>query len=141
MASSNSRFLPKRMADQYFGSGSFKMLLVTSVPSESDLDTFDFRADITNESTGDGYTAGGFTVTPTVSAVDAANNRVSVTFADLTPALATATVSAVGGWIYKAIGSAATDELVGFVDFGGTVSSTAAAYNVDFTSPLYVTTA
>lgn len=138
MSSSNSLFLPKRLADAYFGSGSFKMLLVTSVPSESDLDTFDFRNDIANESTGSGYTAGGFTVTPTVSAVDATNNRVAVTFADLTPALATATVSAVGGWIYKVIGSAATDELVQFVDFGATVASTAAAYNIDFTSPLYI---
>lgn len=138
MASTNSLFLPKRLADAYFGSGTFKMLLVTSVPSESDFDTFDFRSDIANESTGSGYTAGGFTVTPTVSAVDTTNNRVAVTFADLSPALATATVSAVGGWIYKVIGSAATDELVQFVDFGGTVASTAAAYNIDFTSPLYV---
>ena len=138
MASANSLFLPKRLADAYFGSGIFKMLLVSAVPSESDLDTWDFRNDVPNEVTGAGYTAGGFNVTPTVSAVDATNNRVSVTFADLSPALATATVSAVGGWIYKAVGTAATDELVQFVDFGATVTSTAAAFNVDFTSPLYV---
>lgn len=138
MASTNSLFLPKRLADAYFGSGSFKMLLVSAVPTETELDTWDFRSDVTNEITGSGYTAGGFNVTPTVGAVDTANNRVAVTFADLTPALATATVSAVGGWIYKSIGTAATDELVQFVDFGGTVSSTAAAFNVDFTSPLYI---
>lgn len=138
MASTNSLFLPKRLADAYFGSGTFKLLLVSAVPTETELDTWDFRSDITNEITGSGYTAGGFAVTPTVGAVDATNNRVAVTFADLTPALATATVSAVGGWIYKSIGSAATDELVQFVDFGGTVSSTAAAFNVDFTSPLYI---
>jgi hypothetical protein len=138
MASTNSLFLPKRLADNYFGSGTFKMLLVSSVPSESDFDSFDFRSDITNEVTGSGYTAGGFTVVPTVSAVDTTNNRVSVSFADLAPALASATVSAVGGWIYKDMGSAATDQLVQFVDFGGTVSSTSAAFNVDFTSPLYV---
>ena len=138
MASTNSLFLPKRLADAYFGAGAFKMLLVTSVPSESDFDTFDFRSDIANEAVGSGYTAGGFTVVPTVGAVDTTNNRVAVTFADLTPALATATVSAVGGWIYKNIGTAATDELVQFVDFTGTIASSNAAYNVDFTSPLYV---
>lgn len=138
MASTNSLFLPKRLADAYFGSGSFKMLLVSSVPSETDFDGFDFRNDITNEVTGSGYTAGGFPVTPTVGAVDTANNRVAVTFANLSPALPTATVSAVGGWIYKVIGSAATDELVGFVDFGGTVTSTAGPFNITFTSPLYV---
>jgi hypothetical protein len=138
MPSTNSLFLPKRLADAYFGAGTFKMLLVSAVPTETELDTWDFRNDVTNEITGSGYTAGGFNVTPTVSAVDTTNNRVSVTFADLSPALATATVSAVGGWIYKAVGTAATDELVQFVDFGGTVSSTAAAFNVDFTSPLYI---
>lgn len=138
MASTNSLFLPKRLADAYFGSGAFKMLLVSSVPSESDFDSFDFRNDIANEVTGSGYTAGGFAVTPTVGAVDTTNNRVAVTFANLAPALATATVSAVGGWIYKDTGNAATDQLVQFVDFGGTVSSTAAAFNITFTSPLYV---
>lgn len=138
MASTNSLFLPKRLADAYFGSGTFKMLLVSSVPSESDFDSFDFRNDITNEVSGSGYTAGGFAVTPTVSAVDTTNNRVSVSFADISPALATATVSAAGGWIYKDTGNAATDELVQFVDFGGTVSSTAGAFNIDFTSPIYI---
>lgn len=139
MASTNSLFLPKRLADAYFGSGTFKMLLVSSVPSESDFDSFDFRNDITNEVTGSGYTAGGFAVTPTVGAVDTTNNRVAVTFANLAPALATATVSAVGGWIYKeGGGGASTDQLVQFVDFGGTVTSTAGPFNITFSSPLYV---
>lgn len=139
MASTNSLFLPKRLADAYFGSGTFKMLLVSSVPSESDFDSFDFRNDITNEVTGSGYTAGGFAVTPTVGSVDTTNNRVAVTFANLAPALATATVSAVGGWIYKeGGGGAATDQLVQFVDFGGTVTSTSAAFNITFSSPIYV---
>lgn len=138
MASANSLFLPKRLADAYFGAGAFKMLLVSSVPSETDIDTWDFRNDVSNEVTGSGYTAGGFSVTPTVGSVDTVNNRVAVTFSDLSPALATATVSAVGGWIYKDSGSAATDELIAFLDFGGTVSSTGAAFSVDFTTPLYI---
>lgn len=137
MASANSRFLPKRLADAYF-TGTFKFLLVSSVPSETDLDTFDFRSDIANEVTGSGYTSGGVNLSVSVGSVDTANNRVAVTVADLSPMLATATVSAVGGWIYKSTGNAATDELVQFVDFGGTVSSTAGAFNVDFTSPLYI---
>lgn len=138
MASANSRFLPKRLADQYFGSGTFKFLLVSSVPSEADLDAFDFRNDITNEVTGAGYTAGGVNVSVSVGAVDTANNRVAITVADLSPGWATATVSAVGGWLYKSVGTAATDELVQFVDFGATVSSTAGAFSVDFTSPIYI---
>lgn len=138
MPSANSRFLPKRLADQYFGSGTFKFLLVSSLPSESDLDTFDFRNDITNEVTGAGYTAGGVNVSVSVGAVDTTNNRVAITVTDLAPGWATATVTAVGGWIYKSIGTAATDELVQFVDFTGTVSSTAAPFSVDFTTPIYI---
>lgn len=137
MASANCLTFTKRLADAYF-SGSFKFLLVSSVPSESDLDAFDFRNDIANEITGTGYTAGGVAVTVTVGAVDATNNRVPVTITNLAPGWSSSTLSAPGGWLYKVIGSAATDELVQFVDFGGTVSSSANDFNVTFATPLYV---
>lgn len=137
MASANSLFLPKRMADAYF-SGTFKMLLVSAVPTETELDTFDFRNDVVTEVGASGtYAAGGAAVTCSVGAVDTVNNRVAVTFGN--PAAWTgATISAVGGWIYKAVGTAATDELVTFVDFGGTVTSTAGTYTVTLSTPLYV---
>ena len=137
MASGNALILTKRMADAYF-TGSFKFLLVSSVPSESDLDTFDFRNDITNEVTGAGYTSGGVAATVTVGSVDTTNDRTPVTITDLTNAWTSSTISAVGGWLYKVVGSSATDQLVGFVDFGGTVTSTAGNYSVTFTAPLYV---
>jgi hypothetical protein len=137
MASGNALILTKRMADAYF-TGSFKFLLVSSVPSESDLDTFDFRSDIANEVTGTGYTAGGVAATVTVGSVDTTNDRTPVTITDLTNAWTSSTISAVGGWLYKVVGSAATDQLVGFVDFGGTVTSTAGNFSVAFTTPLYV---
>ena len=137
MASGNALILTKRMADAYF-TGTFKFLLVSSVPSESDLDTFDFRNDITNEVTGAGYTSGGVAATVTVGSVDTTNDRTPVTITDLTNAWTSSTISAVGGWLYKVVGSSATDQLVGFVDFGGTVTSTAGNYSVTFTAPLYV---
>lgn len=136
MASANALILTKRLADAYF-TGTYKFLLVSSVPSESDLDTFDFRNDVANEITGTGYIAGGVAVTLTVGAVDATNNRTPVTISNLAPGW-TGTISAVGGWLYKVIGTAATDELVQFVDFGGTVASTADVYNVAFATPIYV---
>ena len=137
MASGNALILTKRMADAYF-TGSFKFLLVSSVPSEANLDAYDFRDDISNEVTGTGYTAGGVAATVTVGSVDTTNDRTPVTITDLTNAWTGSTISAVGGWLYKVIGSAATDQLVGFVDFGGTVTSTAGNYSVTFTAPLYV---
>lgn len=138
MASANSLFLTKRLGDAYFGSGTFKFLMVASVPDETELDTFDFRNDVTDEITGTGYTSGGVAVTLTVGSVDTTNNRTPVTVTDLAPGWTSATISAVGGWIYKDTGNAATDELISFVDFGGTVTSTASDFNVDFTAPLYI---
>lgn len=137
MASTNSLFLTKRMADAYF-TGAYKMLLVTSLPSEADFDGFDFRADIVNEVPNSGtYVAGGSTVTCSVGAVDTTNNRTAVTIGN--PAAWTgATISARGGWVYKDVGSAATDELVGFVDFGSTITSTAGTFTVTVDTPLYV---
>lgn len=137
MAAGNALILTKRMADAYF-TGSFKFLLVSSVPSEANLDAYDFRDDVANEVTGTGYTAGGVAATVTVGSVDTTNDRTPVTITDLTNAWTSSTISAVGGWLYKVVGSAATDELIGFVDFGGTVTSTAGNFSVAFTTPLYV---
>jgi len=137
MASGNALILTKRMADAYF-TGSFKFLLVSSVPSEANLDAYDFRDDVANEVTGTGYTAGGVAATVTVGSVDTTNDRVAVTITDLTNAWTGSTISAVGGWLYKAVGTAGTDQLVSFVDFGGTVTSTAGNYSVTFTAPIYV---
>ncbi len=137
MANGNSLTLTKRMADAYF-TGTFKFLLVSSVPSEANFDAYDFRDDVANEVTGTGYTAGGVAATVTVGSIDTTNDRTPVTISNLAPGWTGSTISAVGGWLYKVIGSAATDQLVAFVDFGGTITSTASDFNVTFTAPLYV---
>ena len=137
MASGNALILTKRMADAYF-TGSFKFLLVSSVPSEANLDAYDFRDDVANEVTGTGYTSGGVAATVTVGSVDTTNDRTPVTITDLTNAWTGSTITAVGGWLYKVVGSAATDQLVAFVDFGGAVTSTAGNFSVAFTTPIYV---
>lgn len=137
MSSSNALTLTKRMADAYF-TGTYKFLLVSSVPSEANFDAYDFRDDITNEVTGTGYTAGGVAATVTVGSVDTTNDRTPVTITDLTNAWTSSTITAVGGWLYKVVGSAATDQLVAFVDFNGTVTSTAGNFSVAFTTPIYV---
>jgi hypothetical protein len=140
MPSANARILPKRLADAYF-TGSFKFLLVSAAPSEANLDAWDFRNDVTNEVTGTGYTAGGVPVTVTVGAVDTANNRVAITISNLSPGWTTATINAVGGWLYKNVGTAATDDLIAFVDFGSAVVSTASDFSVTFSAPIYIATA
>lgn len=137
MSSANPQSLPENIAAAYF-TGVFKMLLVSAAPSEANLDAFAVRSDITNEVPNSGsYSAGGAAVTCTVGAYDAANNRVPVTFGS-PAAFTAATIGAVGGWIYKSIGTAGTDQLVTYVDFGGLVSSTNDTFTVTISAPLYV---
>lgn len=141
MASANFRNLADHLARGAinFSSDTFKVLLVTSIPSEANLDSWVNRSDVTNEvAAGGGYTAGGVTVTASVGAVDTTNNRVPVNFADLSPGWTSATITAVGAIIYKSTGSAAADKLVTFVDFSGTVASVSGSFSVDFTTPLYI---
>jgi len=140
MASRNFTYL----ADHYargrinYASDTFKAVLVDAVPDETDLDTWDFRDDVDSEITDSDYTAGGFAVTATVSSVDAGNDRVGVTFSCASPTYSASTISAVGCIVYKSTGSAGTDPLICFVDFGGTVSSTAGNYTVTFNNPHYI---
>lgn len=111
-----------------FDTDTFKLMLVTS-SYVANKDTHDRRNDVTNEvANGNGYTTNGVTVACTVTK-DTANDRQTLAFAAAN--WATATFSAAGGVIYKSRGGASSaDELVAYLDFGGTVSATAATFSV-----------
>lgn len=135
MASKNAPILAKRLADAYF-TGTFRMLLVSAEPDEATTDALEFRSQVANEITGTGYTAGGVDITMTVGAKDTANNRVAVTLGSIS--IPTATITARGGWIYKVVGSAATDQIATFVDFGSNISSTGGTWTFTPAAPLYI---
>ena len=124
-----------------FSTGTFKCLLVSAAPSEANMDAWLVRQDVLTaaiEVAGTGYTAGGNAVTATVGATDATNNRTAITFGN--PAAWTAsTITAVGAIIYQVIGTAATDLLVAYLDFGGTITSTADSFTLTLSTPLYIT--
>lgn len=115
-----------------FASDSFKVMLVTSSYTPN-KDTHEDRADVTNEVTGTGYTAGGVATTPTIT-LDTTNDRVDITFSNVS--WASATITARAAVIYKSTGTAANDTLIAYVDFGSDVSSTNAAFAVTFSSAL-----
>lgn len=114
-------------------SDTFYLMLVTGYTPNKGSDRY--RSAVTaSEVTGTGYTAGGQAVTATVS-LDTSGHHSDVTFGSVS--WSSSTISASGGVIYKHRGgSSGADELVAFVDFGGTVSSTAATFAVTFSSPL-----
>lgn len=140
MASANFSNLPRHLAkgDLDYDTATFKVLLISSVPSEANLDAWVYRSDVTNEITGTGYTAGGIAQAFTLSALDTTNNRQAVTYTDITNGWTTATFSAVGAIIYKDTGNAATDLLLHMIDFGGTVSCTAGNYSLTYSAPFYI---
>jgi hypothetical protein len=99
----------------------FKVALVTSSYSP-DKDADEFFDDITNEVTGTGYTAGGNTVTGTLT-LDNANDKLTLEFASTN--WTSATITARGAVYYSSTGTASTSTLIAFNDFGSDVAVTA----------------
>lgn len=132
-----------------FDNDVFYCMLVTSVPTTTEttgnMDTWVYRDDVTNEHAETGnYTAGGFLCTPAgAPSLDLPSNTCSITFADAAPAFSSATITARGGIIFRRVGADLTtpadDELIGFVDFLGDITSTNGDFNVTFTDPLDIT--
>src|ERR1700689_98406 len=93
------------------------------------------RSDVTNEvANGNGYTTGGKGVTCTVA--EGAGNTETLTFSN-PAAWTSSTFTATGAVLYKSRGGAASaDNLYAYVDFGGSVTATGAAFTVTLTTPL-----
>ena len=94
-----------------------------------DADAHNFRDDITGEVTGTGYTAGGMDLGTVTVTQDNTNNRALADAAN--PVWNPSTITARGAIIYKKVGTAATDRLLMYLDFGSDVSSTNAAFTVN----------
>lgn len=90
----------------------------------------DFRDDLASyEITGTGYTSGGIALTSKTLTLNGAN----YVFDAADPSWASATLTASGFALYKDVGSAATDPIIGSWKFSNApVSSTAGAFSVAF---------
>lgn len=98
----------------------FKVALVTSTYSP-DKDAHEFFDDITNEVSGTGYSAGGETVTGTLT-LDTANDKLTLEFASTN--WTSATITARGAVYYSSTGTASTSTLIAYNDFGSDVAVT-----------------
>lgn len=98
-----------------------KLALVSSSYTP-DIDTHQFFSDITNEVSGTGYTAGGFTLAGKAVTVDTTNNRAELDATDLTNT--STTISNVRyAILYKSTGVASSSPLIGYFDLDGNQSS------------------
>jgi hypothetical protein len=107
-----------------------KAMLVTSTYAPN-IDTHAFRSDVTNEVVGTGYTAGGAALTTKTVTQDNTNDRAVFDADDVV--WAAATITARAAVLYKSRGGlASADELIGYWDFGADITSTAAAFTVQW---------
>ena len=122
------------------GTDTFKVLLLNAtgaaVADETKRDSHLKRSDVdANEVTGTGYTAGGTTSTVTI-AKDTANNKTTITIGAVS--WATATITASGAVVYKSRGGANTaDNLLCYIDFGGSFASTGGTYSLSSSTLTY----
>ena len=101
----------------------FKAMVTTNAYTEN-KDTHTKRSDITNEVTGTGYTAGGNTITVSVTK-DTANDRIEISLGGTSWGSSTIT-GARKVIVYKSRGGASSaDELVACIDNGADVSTSA----------------
>ena len=111
-----------------FDTDTFKAMLTTSSYAEN-KDTDDFRNDVTNEVTGTGYTAGGNTVTVTVT-LDTTNDRVDISLGGTT--WTTSTITARKAVYYKSRGGASSaDEVIAVNDFGSDVITSGGTFTLN----------
>jgi hypothetical protein len=95
--------------------GAIKVALVTS-GYVADKDAHDYFNDVTNEVSGNGYTAGGKALTGAAVNQDNTNDR--AIFAANNVVWSVAAFTARAAVLYKSTGSAATSPLIAFIDFG-----------------------
>lgn len=116
----------------------FKVMLVSSIPSESNFDTWIYRSDVTNEITGIGYTSGGIDQPYTFDSIDIANNRQPITYSNIINGWTNATITAAGAIVYKNTDNINTDLLMHFVDFGNPISCYGGTFSLIYSSPYYI---
>lgn len=106
-----------------------KVALVTSTYTRSAA--HDYFNDITNEVTGTGYTAGGATL---ASKTVGTSSQV-FTFDAADTSWATSTITARGAVVYDSTpGTAATNPLIAFIDFGADVVSSGGTFTITWDS-------
>lgn len=108
-----------------------KVALVTSSYTP-DIDTHEDFADVTNEVSGTGYTAGGATLGTVTVTKNTTDDRGVFDAADVT--WSSSTITARGAVIYKSTGVAGTSLLLCYVDFGSDKTSSNGNFTIQWSA-------
>lgn len=107
-----------------------KCALVTSTYAPN-IDSHDFFDDVTNEVSATGYTAGGNTLTVTVSQDNTDDEAV---FDATDTSWASSSITARGAIVYKSTGVASTSPLICYIDFGADYTTVSGTFQITFNS-------
>jgi hypothetical protein len=111
-----------------WNSDAIKVALTTSSYTPNQ-DTHDFFNDVTNEVSGTGYTAGGATIANCTLTYTAGTNTLKLDGDDVS--WTTSTITARYAVVYDSTpGTAATNPLICYIDFGADVVSTAGTFTI-----------
>lgn len=108
-----------------------KIALVTSSYTQ-DIDSHTKFSDVTNEVTGDGYSAGGNTLASLSVTADNTDDEGVWDASDTN--WASSTITARGAVIYKSTGTASTSNLIGYIDFGSDQTSSSGNFTITWNS-------
>jgi len=108
-----------------------KVALVTSAYTPN-ADTHEDFADVTNQVTGTGYTAGGETIANAAVTVDVTDDEGVFDGDDVT--WGSSTITARGAVIYKDTGTPATSWLIAYLDFSTDQSSSTGNFTISWGS-------
>lgn len=117
-----------------FSSHSFKLLLATSAYTPN-FDTDEYRADVTGEVSGVGYTTGGTALASLAWTYDPTNDRCVLTADPVV--FSGANFTCRYGIVYRNTGTNATSPLLSWIDFGADVAPANVAFTVTFTDGVY----
>ncbi len=113
-----------------------KVALLTSSYTPNQ-DTHVFYSDLTNEvASGGGYTTGGATLSGKSVSYDATSHEARLLAANTT--WTSSTITARYAAVYKDTGTGSTSPLMGWVDFGGNVSTSSGTFEIDWDATLGV---
>lgn len=108
-----------------FTGSTAKGMLLTSAYSPNQ-DTHQFKSDLSGETSGTGYTAGGVALASKTATYAAGSNTLTLSCANLV--WATATITARYLVFYMDTGTSTTSALIAYVDFGSDVTSTGGSF-------------
>jgi hypothetical protein len=109
-------------------SDTIKVMLCTALTIDQDGDVYMSDVTKTEVSSGNGYTTGGATLGSKTIDYTAGTNVIKLDAADTV--WSNSSITAAYAVIYVSTGSAATDVLLGYVDFGGNVVSSSGNFTI-----------